>query len=54
MPPLFQKADDLSRQVIGAAIESIYERCLLRELDLRVIRGQPIAWLPRFHIPSWA
>ena len=42
MHPLFQKADDLSRQVIGAAIEfhrlkgpglieSIYERCLLRE-----------------------
>ena len=48
--PLFQKADDLSRQVIGAAIEvhrlkgpglieSIYERCLLRELDLRAIRA---------------
>ena len=45
---LFQKADDLSRQVIGAAIEvhrlkgpglieSIYERCLLRELELRGI-----------------
>jgi len=40
------KADRLSREVIGAAIEvhrqqgpglieSIYERCLLRELDLR-------------------
>lgn len=50
MHPLFQKADDLSRQVIGAAIEvhrlkgpglieSIYERCLLRELDLRAIRA---------------
>ena len=48
MHPLFQKADDLSRQVIGAAIEvhrlkgpglieSIYERCLLRELELRAI-----------------
>jgi GxxExxY protein len=50
MHPLFQKADDLSRQVIGAAIEvhrlkgpglieSIYERCLLRELELRAIRA---------------
>ena len=46
MHPLFQKADALSHEVIGAAIEvhrlkgpglmeSIYERCLLRELDLR-------------------
>ena len=46
MHALFQKADDLSRQVIGAAIEvhrlkgpglieSIYERCLMRELELR-------------------
>lgn len=45
MHPLFQKADDLSGQVIGAAIEvhrlkgpglieSIYERCLMRELEL--------------------
>ena len=44
----FQKADKLSRQVIGAAIEfhrimgpglleSIYEKCLLRELQLRRI-----------------
>ena len=50
MHPLYQKADDLSRQVIGAAIEvhrlkgpglieSIYERCLLRELDLRAIQA---------------
>ena len=39
MPPLLQNADDLSRQVIGAAIESIYGRCLLRELDLRVIHA---------------
>ena len=48
MHPLFQKADHLSRQVIGAAIEvhrlkgpglieSIYERCLMRELELRGI-----------------
>jgi GxxExxY protein len=46
--PLFEKADKLSREVIGAAIEvhrhkgpglieSIYERCLLRELELRSI-----------------
>jgi GxxExxY protein len=48
MHPLFQKADLLSREVIGAAIEvhrnkgpglieSIYERCLMRELELRKI-----------------
>ena len=48
MRSLFKQADDLSRQVIGAAIEvhrlkgpglieSIYERCLLRELELRGI-----------------
>jgi hypothetical protein len=48
MHPLFEKADGLSREVIGAAlevhrhmgaglIESIYERCLLRELELRSI-----------------
>ncbi len=46
MHPLFQKADELSRTVIGAAIEvhrlkgsglieSIYEKCLMRELALR-------------------
>src|SRR6266704_2652839 len=46
MQGLFQKADELSRVAIGAAIEvhrlkgpglieSIYERCLMRELDLR-------------------
>ena len=46
MHPLFEKADRLSREVIGAAIEvhrlkgpglieSIYEKCLLRELSLR-------------------
>ena len=46
MHPLFGKADLLSREVIGAAIEvhrlkgpglieSIYEKCLMRELSLR-------------------
>ncbi len=46
MHPLYKKADVLSSEVIGAAIEvhrhkgpglieSIYERCLLRELELR-------------------
>lgn len=46
MHPLFQKADELSRVAIGAAIEvhrhkgpglieGIYERCLLHELHLR-------------------
>jgi GxxExxY protein len=48
MHPHFEKADRLSREVIGAAIEvhrilgpglleSIYEKCLLRELELRGI-----------------
>jgi len=48
MHPLFQKADELSHTAIGAAIEvhrlrgpglieSIYERCLVRELELRQI-----------------
>ena len=48
MHPLFQKADSLSREVIGAAIEvhrimgpglleSIYQKCLLHELELRGI-----------------
>jgi len=48
MHPLYEKGDRLSREVIGAAIEvhrqkgpelieSIYERCLLRELELRSI-----------------
>ena len=48
MHPLYGKADKRSREVIGAAIEvhrykrpglieSIYERCLLRELELRSI-----------------
>ena len=46
MHPLFERADRLSREVIGAAIEvhrlkdsglleSIYEKCLVRELALR-------------------
>jgi GxxExxY protein len=46
--PLYEKTDKLSRKVIGAAIEvhrhrgpglieSIYERCLFRELELRSI-----------------
>src|SRR5207244_10199658 len=48
MHALYQKADRISHDVIGAAIEvhrqegsglieSIYERCLLRELELRSI-----------------
>ena len=48
MHPLFKRADELSRLAIGAAIEvhrlkgpglieSIYERCLLRELELQRI-----------------
>jgi GxxExxY protein len=50
MHSLFQKADELSRTVIGAAIEvhrlkgpglieSIYEKCLLRELSLQHLRA---------------
>jgi GxxExxY protein len=48
MHPLFKQADELSREAIGAAIEvhrikgpglieSIYEKCLVRELALRHI-----------------
>jgi GxxExxY protein len=48
MHPLYAKADKLSCDIIGAAIEvhrqkgpglieSIYERCMLRELELRSI-----------------
>src|SRR5438046_6450523 len=48
MHPMYEKADRLSSEVIGAAIEvhrnkgpglieSIYKRCLLRELELRSI-----------------
>jgi GxxExxY protein len=50
MHSLFKKADALTHEVIGAAIEvhrqmgpglieSIYERCLMRELELRGIRA---------------
>ena len=50
MHPFFQKADELSRIVIGAAIEvhrlkgpglieGIYEKCLMRELSLRNLRA---------------
>ena len=50
MHPQFRKADELSHDVIGAAIEvhrimgpglleRIYEKCLLRELELRSIRA---------------
>lgn len=46
MHPLFEKADELSHAAIGAAIEvhrlkgpglleSIYEKCRMRELNLR-------------------
>lgn len=46
MHPLFEQADRLSREIIGAAIEvhrvmgpglieGIYERCLMQELSLR-------------------
>ena len=49
--PDFLKADRLSRELIGAAIEvhralgpglleSIYERCLIRELEIRGIPSQ--------------
>ncbi len=49
MHPLYEKADRLSHEVIGAAIEvhrdkgpglieSIYERCLVHELSLRGVR----------------
>ena len=48
MHRLYQKADRMSHEVIGAAIEvhrqmgsglieSIYERCMLRELEVRSI-----------------
>ena len=48
MHALYKKADELSREVIGSAIEvhrikgpglieSIYEKCLMRELNLRWI-----------------
>jgi GxxExxY protein len=48
MQPLFHKADDLTETIIAAAsevhrdkgprlVESIHERCLLRELELRPV-----------------
>ncbi len=51
MHPLFQKADGLTEQIIGAAIEvhkdkgpglieSIYEWCFLRELELRKLSSE--------------
>jgi GxxExxY protein len=51
MHPLFQKADSLTEHIIGAAIEvhkdkgpglieSIYEWCLLRELELRKLSSE--------------
>ena len=51
MHALFQKADSLTEHIIGAAIEvhkdkgpglieSIYEWCLLRELELRKLRTE--------------
>jgi GxxExxY protein len=50
MHPLYTKANELSGKVIGAAIEvhrhkgaglleSIYERCLMRELELQQIQA---------------
>lgn len=56
MHPKFKHADELSRLVIGAAIEvhrikgpglieSIYEKCLCRELNL-----QKIAWQNQLHV----
>src|SRR5947208_15744504 len=52
---LYEKADRLSREVIGAAIEvqrhkgpglieSIYQRCLLRELELGRFRQRRKNW----------
>jgi GxxExxY protein len=56
MHPLYEKADKLSSEVIGAAIEvhrdkgpglieSIYERCMLRELELRLIPATTQKWV---------
>jgi GxxExxY protein len=50
MHPLYDQANRLSREAIGAAIEvhriigpglieSIYERCMMRELELRQIKA---------------
>jgi GxxExxY protein len=57
MHPLYKKADALTHEVIGAAIEvhrdkgpglieSIYEKCLLRELELRGIPAVSQKWVP--------
>ena len=57
MHPKYQRADELSQQVIGAAvevhrikgpglIESIYEKCLIRELELREIPAQQQVTVP--------
>ena len=57
MHPQFEKADKLTREAIGAAIEvhrifgpglleSIYEKCLLRELELRGISA-----IQQKHVP---
>lgn len=57
MHPKFQRADELSRRVIGAAIEvhrlkgpglieSIYEKCLMRELFLQGIPAEQQVVVP--------
>jgi GxxExxY protein len=57
--PFYEKADQLSHAAIGAAIEvhrvlgsglieSIYERCLLRELSLGQITNLTLLILLRF------
>lgn len=57
MHPKFQHADELSRQVIGAAIEvhrikgpglleSIYEKCLMHELFIRSVHAQQQVIVP--------
>ncbi len=57
MHPKFQRADELTRRVIGAAIEvhrlkgpglieSIYEKCLLRELHLQNIPAKQQVVVP--------
>ena len=56
MHPLYEKADKLSSEVIDAAIEvhrdngpglieSIYERCMLRELELRSTPATTQKWI---------
>jgi hypothetical protein len=56
---LFKKADEMSRVAIGAAIEvhrlkgaglieSIYERCLMRELDMKLL-DIPLGLVINFH-----